>query len=74
MGGDVAERYRRDFADTPASDIVRAHARLSPRDAIHAAVCRAYGVEGIVPSDKPFDRVRGLIRFDPSWRQASHDR
>ena len=39
--------------------------RLSPRDAIHAAVCLAYGLEGIVSTDKAFDRVPGLTRFDP---------
>lgn len=39
--------------------------RLSPRDAIHAAVCLTNGLEGIVSADKAFDRVPGVTRFDP---------
>lgn len=48
-----------------AVDFVTGYRRLSPRDAIHAAVCQTYGLEGIVSADKVFDRVAGLIRFDP---------
>lgn len=48
-----------------ATDVVAAHPRLSPRDAIHAAVCSTYGLEGIVSADRAFDRVPGLVRFDP---------
>ena len=48
-----------------AAAIVDAHPRLSPRDAIHAAVVLAYGLEGTVSTDRAFDRVAGLIRFDP---------
>lgn len=40
-------------------------ARLSPRDALHAAVCLTNGLEGIVSADKAFDRVPGVTRFDP---------
>lgn len=39
--------------------------KLSPRDAIHAAVCITYGLEGIVSADRAFDRVPGVRRFDP---------
>lgn len=48
-----------------AADFVTGYRRLSPRDAIHAAVCQTYGLDGIVSADKAFDRVAGLIRFDP---------
>lgn len=39
--------------------------RLSPRDAIHAAVVTIHGLEGIVSTDMAFDQVTGLRRFDP---------
>ena len=48
-----------------AAGITVAHPRLSPRDAIHAAVVRTYGLEGIVSADKAFDRLPGVKRFDP---------
>lgn len=48
-----------------AAGIIVAHPRLSPRDAIHAAVVRLHGLEGIVSADKAFDRVPGVKRFDP---------
>ncbi len=49
-----------------AAGIVAAHERLSPRDAIHAAVVLTYGLEGIVSTDRAFDGVPGLVRFDPA--------
>lgn len=49
-----------------AADIVDAHERLSLRDAIHAAVVLTNGLEGIVSADRAFDRVPGLVRFDPA--------
>lgn len=48
-----------------ATDIVKGYRRLSPRDAIHAAVVFTHGLEGIVSADRGFDRVAGLTRFDP---------
>jgi len=48
-----------------AAGITVAHPRLSPRDAIHAAVVRTYGLEGIVSADRAFDHVRGVKCFDP---------
>ncbi|MGH2674175.1 MAG: type II toxin-antitoxin system VapC family toxin [Actinomycetota bacterium] len=48
-----------------ATDVFKGHRRLSPRDAIHAAVVFTYGLEGIVSADRGFDRVAGLTRFDP---------
>jgi predicted nucleic acid-binding protein len=38
---------------------------LSPRDAIHAAVVTTRALEGIVTTDRAFQRVRGLAVFDP---------
>lgn len=38
---------------------------LSARDAIHAAVVIEHGLEGIVSADGDFDRIPGLVRFDP---------
>ena len=38
---------------------------LSARDAIHAAVVIEHGLEGIVSADHDFDRILGLVRFDP---------
>lgn len=48
-----------------ATSIFKGHRKLSPRDAVHAAVVFTYGLEGIVSADKGFDRVAGLTRFDP---------
>ncbi len=48
-----------------ASDIVKGYRRLTPRDAIHAAVVITYSLEGIVSADKSFDQVAGVTRFDP---------
>jgi predicted nucleic acid-binding protein len=48
-----------------AADIVKGYRRLSPRDAIHAAVVLTYGLEGIITADRAFGRVAGLTRFDP---------
>ena len=41
------------------------HPRLSPRDAIHAAVVLGHGLEGIVSTDRAFDGITGLVRYDP---------
>ena len=38
---------------------------LSARDAIHAAVVINHNLEGIVSADQDFDRIPGLLRFDP---------
>ncbi len=48
-----------------AADIVKGYRKLSPRDAIHAAVVFTHGLEGIVSGDRSFDRLAGLTRFDP---------
>jgi predicted nucleic acid-binding protein len=48
-----------------AADIVKGYRRVTPRDAIHAAVVNTYGLEGIVSADKSLDQIAGLTRFDP---------
>ena len=48
-----------------ASDIIKGYRRLTPRDAIHAAVVVNYGLEGIVTADRSFDQIAGVTRFDP---------
>jgi predicted nucleic acid-binding protein len=47
-----------------ARDLMMEHSFLVTRDAIHAAVVRTHGLEGIVTADKIFDRVKGVKRFD----------
>ncbi len=48
-----------------ATRLIRQLSRLSVRDAIHAAVALEHGLEGIVTTDKAFDHIPGLRRFDP---------
>ncbi|MGH2785586.1 MAG: type II toxin-antitoxin system VapC family toxin [Actinomycetota bacterium] len=48
-----------------AADIIRSYRRLTPRDAIHAAVVINYELEGIVSADRSFDQIAGVTRFDP---------
>ncbi len=38
---------------------------LQPRDAIHAAVVLAHSLEGIISTDRGFDAIPGVTRFDP---------
>ena len=38
---------------------------LASRHAIHAAVVIEHNLEGIVSADLDFDRIPGLLRFDP---------
>ncbi len=48
-----------------AAAIVGTEERLSPRDAIHAGVVLAYGLEGLVSTDRSFDLLASVARFDP---------
>ena len=48
-----------------ATKLLKQTSRLSVRDAIHAAVVLEHVLEGIVSSDRDFDEVAGLRRFDP---------
>ena len=46
-------------------DLVVDYPRLSPRDALHAAVARRAGITEIVSADRGFTGVAGLTRVDP---------
>lgn len=46
-----------------ARDLMRRHAFLGARDAIHAAVVQTHDLEGIVSADKIFERIKGVKRF-----------
>ncbi|MBI4200885.1 MAG: type II toxin-antitoxin system VapC family toxin [Chloroflexi bacterium] len=48
-----------------ARRLMQEYAALSSRDAIHAAVVQANGLEGIVTTDQAFTQVQGLSAFDP---------
>ncbi|HEX9822965.1 MAG TPA: type II toxin-antitoxin system VapC family toxin [Actinomycetota bacterium] len=45
--------------------IFRTYPQLSARDSVHAAVTLTHGLEGIVATDRGFDKVAGVTRFDP---------
>ncbi len=73
-GLDMAERVLELFpellpVDRPliveAKNLVAAYSFLLPRDAIHAAAVRLYGLEGIISADRVFERVTGVTRIDP---------
>ena len=49
-----------------ASRILAHNLRLSSRDAIHAGVVLAHGLEGLVSTDRSFDGITGLVRYDPT--------
>ena len=46
-----------------AKSIVLAYARLSARDAIHAATMQQHGVSRIMSFDPAFDEVPGIVRL-----------
>jgi uncharacterized protein len=48
-----------------ARDLLDGDARLSARDALHAAVVLDRGMEGICSYDRDLDRVAGLRRIEP---------
>jgi uncharacterized protein len=41
------------------------HPDLSARDALHAAICLAHGLEGICSYDRDFDVIDGIVRSEP---------
>jgi len=48
-----------------AREVMASHPNLDPRDAIHAAVVIKRGFEGIISTDRGYDDVAGVTRFDP---------
>lgn len=50
---------------TLARSVLAQYPFLQSRDAIHAAVVFQHRLEGIISADRAFDRVAGIMRFDP---------
>ena len=48
-----------------ALELLRDHAFLLPRDAVHIAVMQAAGVSRVVTADRHFEGVPGVERVDP---------
>lgn len=48
-----------------ARSVLGRHPRLDPRDAIHAAVVITHRLDGVISTDRGFDRIPGVTRFDP---------
>lgn len=48
-----------------AREVLEANSRIAPRDAIHAAVVLEHRLEGIISTDRGFDAIPGVTRFDP---------
>ena len=48
-----------------AGRLLLQYPQLEARDAIHAAVVQIHSLEGIVSTDKVFDGIQGVRRFDP---------
>lgn len=53
----ILDRARRLLLDHPQG--------LDSRDAVHAAVVLEHRLEGIISTDKGFDAIPGVTRFDP---------
>ncbi len=49
-------------------ELMRSYPELSARDAVHAAVVITHQLEGIVSTDKVFDKLSEIKRIDPSYR------
>ncbi|MGQ0634522.1 MAG: type II toxin-antitoxin system VapC family toxin [Planctomycetaceae bacterium] len=50
---------------TEARGLLDLYARLSARDALHAAVCLVEGAEALCSFDGDFDLVAGVVRREP---------
>jgi len=46
-------------------EILAAHERIEPRDALHYAVMRRHGITHIITADAHFDSLPGIVRIDP---------
>lgn len=49
-----------------ASDLLRSHAGLGTRDAVHAATAVQIGLTEILSTDRVFDEIEGVRRVDPA--------
>ena len=50
-----------------AMGLLREYPQIDTRDAVHAAVVKLHGLEGVVSADRDLDVVRGVTRFDPLY-------
>ncbi len=48
-----------------AKELMANYDFLAPRDAIHAAAVLTNGFEGLISTDKVFDEIREIKRFEP---------
>lgn len=48
-----------------AHEILQADSSINVRDAVHAATALRRGVQGILSTDRHFDDLSGIRRFDP---------
>lgn len=48
-----------------ACDLLKDHPRLNARDAVHAAVMKAHGLQIVISLDRDFDAIPGLVRVAP---------
>ncbi len=48
-----------------AKELMANYDFLVPRDAIHAAAVLTNGFEGLISTDKVFDEIREIKRFEP---------
>ncbi len=55
---------------TTSLRLLRGHADLGVRDAVHAATALSAGLDMIISTDRVFDRVDGLTRLDPADASA----
>jgi len=51
-------------------DLFQAHANLSARDAVFAALALNRGIDAILATDRAFEEVDGLERIDPADERA----
>lgn len=49
-----------------ACELMAERAEINPRDAIHVATLRGYGLETIVSADRDFDGIDDIRRLDPT--------
>ncbi len=49
-----------------ALDLLRSHAEITPRDAIHVATMEAAGIRNLLSADRDFDVIPSVRRVDPS--------
>lgn len=54
-----------------ALSLLHAHATISARDALHAAVMLRHGIQQILSTDRHFDEISEIRRLDPTEESRS---